>query len=47
MEVMSVVPSHNELILSFHAGKPYMMWIYFDDKHGKQPCAQCRLPYRL
>ena len=35
--------SFNELVLSFHAGKPYMMWIRFDDSYGEQPCVQCRV----
>jgi len=35
--------SLNELILSFHAGKPYMMWIRFNEGYGEQPCAQCRV----
>lgn len=44
MEVMPPVPSLNELILSFHAGKPYLMWIHFDQRYGEQPCSLCRMP---
>ena len=46
MEIISPIPSLNELILSFHTGKPYLMWIHFDERYGEQPCASCRIPCR-
>ena len=30
-------PGMNELPLRFHAGKSYLMWIYFDKAHGGHP----------
>ena len=46
MGISAAVPSMNELILSFHSGEPYMMWITFNDSHGEQPCAECAIPHR-
>ena len=38
--------SFEEIILSFNAGKPYMIWIRFDDSYGPQPCTKCKMPCR-
>jgi hypothetical protein len=47
MQTESERLSLEELILSFHAGRPYLMWIHFADRKSEQPCAMCGIRQRV
>ena len=47
MQTESPRLSLEELILSFHAGRPYVMWIHFADRQSEQPCAMCGIRQRV
>lgn len=47
MQTNSSPLSLEELILSFHAGRPYVMWIHFSDRRSEQPCVSCGIRQRV
>lgn len=46
MPIAAAIPSLEEIILSFHSGMPWLMWIHFHDKVGAQKCAACGHPQK-
>ncbi len=38
--------SLNELIMSFHAGTPWLAWIRFNDNYGEHRCTECSMAHK-